>query len=152
MWQYNNTVPSGELYHWKYISKERVNGKWVYKYREESPSNTGLEIRKNTGMEMETNAAVNAPGMKESVRIHNTSYYLRDRNKEYREVDKDTYDKHHGTHLYYNNKLVSDIAKETITSGMTFVKKQSQKLGNAVNETTLRGKMFVQNLFKKKNK
>lgn len=32
MWQYNETVNSDELYHWKYIKKKKVNGKWRYYY------------------------------------------------------------------------------------------------------------------------
>ena len=31
--------PSDELYHWKYIKKKKVNGKWRYYYADEGPTN-----------------------------------------------------------------------------------------------------------------
>lgn len=33
--QFYTTPKDGELYHWKYIKKERINGKWRYYYNDE---------------------------------------------------------------------------------------------------------------------
>ena len=32
LWKYNQTTTSDELYHWKYVKKKKVNGKWRYYY------------------------------------------------------------------------------------------------------------------------
>ena len=39
------TKPSDELRHWKYVKREKKNGKWVYYYNEDLKSKSGLNTR-----------------------------------------------------------------------------------------------------------
>ena len=58
MWGYNYTPMSDELYHWKYIKREKINGKYRYWYADTEKSKKSNKIRfgkylytrdKNTG-------------------------------------------------------------------------------------------------------
>ena len=39
-----NTVREDELYHWKYIKREKINGKWVYTY-DDDPADTKVTVK-----------------------------------------------------------------------------------------------------------
>ena len=58
MWGYNYTPMPDELYHWKYIKREKINGKYRYWYADTEKSKKSNKIRfgkylytrdKNTG-------------------------------------------------------------------------------------------------------
>ena len=96
-------LKSDELYHWKYIRRERVNGKWRYYYEKNDDK---LEL--------------NYVQKKEQ----NGSYFARsDRTKgEWVNIDKDTYGKvKQKVSLSVGPWSLKSIRKDTVATGKQYV-------------------------------
>lgn len=104
-----------ELYHWKYLRKEKVNGKWRYYYEED-------DAKLNVGR---THKAVAETSIGLGGKVKTSKNYLlksKETGNNWEVVDKKVYDSHKaGRKLYVGNTPLSKIAKEQISIGRSFV-------------------------------
>lgn len=104
-----------ELYHWKYLRKEKINGKWRYYYEED-------DSKLNIG---ETRKAISETSIGLSGKVKTSKDYLlksKETGNKWEVVDKKVYDSHKaGRKLYVGNTPLSKIAKEQISVGRSFV-------------------------------
>ena len=101
-----------ELTHWKYIRREKKNGKWRYYYEKDN-------LRLNVGKTEKYNPTYDIGGTKA------TAYLIKSRetNDKFESVDKKLYDRTRaGYKLYVGRQPLSKIAKEQISIGRLFIK------------------------------
>lgn len=107
---------SGELRHWKYLRRERVNGKWRYYYAD---SDDRLQVGLSDTRRIQ-NVAVGGGAL-----ISTNRYQVRNRasGEEYRDVDQATYEREHSNRrLYIGNTPLSHVARQQLSVGMNFVR------------------------------
>lgn len=106
------TGEKNELKHWKYLRREKKNGKWRYYYEKD---NSMLNIGKTE----KYNPTYDIGGTKA------TAYLIKSRetNDKFESVGKDIYDRTRaGYKLYVGRQPLSKISKEQVSIGMQFIK------------------------------
>lgn len=139
MWQYNKTQNSDELYHWKYATKKKVNGKWRYYY-----DDTGKGKPKK-------GLSINDMGRYKVTQFGNTSYSV---GRFGEEVSKDVYD-HGGETLLYNGEPVKDIAKrksgeakKSVSKSRKIMSEKIKDLSKTASKQISKGKSWIISHFK----
>lgn len=152
MWRYNQTQNSDELYHWKYATKKKVNGKWRYYYDDtgKGKPKKGLSVNDIGRYKLTLNGSMSAPGVK-SQSYNNTSYHV---GKIGEEVSKDVYDHGDATFLY-NGEPVKDIAKrksgeakKSISKSRKIMSEKVKDLSKTASKQISKGKSWLISHFK----
>ena len=153
MRQYKQTQNSDELYHWKYATKKKVNGKWRYYYDDtgKGKPKKGLSVNDIGRYKLTTNTSLTAPWSKESKAFSNTYYSV---GKIGEEVSKDVYDHGDATFLY-NGEPVKDIAKrksgeakKSISKSRKIMSEKVKDLSKTASKQINKGKSWLISHFK----
>ena len=152
LWQYNKTQNSDELYHWKYATKKKVNGKWRYYYDDtgKGKPKKGLSINNMDRYKTTFTGSMSAPGVK-SQSYSNTYYNV---GKIGEETSKDVYD-HGDATLLYNGEPVKDIAKrksgeakKSISKSRKIMSEKVKDLSKTASKQINKGKSWLISHFK----
>lgn len=121
MRQYNQTS-NNELYHWKYATKKKVNGKWRYYYDDtgKGKPKKGLSINDATRSTL-TTMGVTTYGIGKG--------WLNDNEQ----VSKDVYN-HADKVILYNGEPVVDIAKRKVGEAQKSVGKTAKKTTSVISK------------------
>mgnify|MGYP007111676905 CR=1 FL=1 len=118
-----NYPNSGELYHWKYIRRERVNGKWRYYYEKDNNRITTTHVTSKSSYESDGrieygDGTVVDNGPQSEYRIAS------DKTKGVEvEVDKKTYDNLKiGKNRMVGDVPLKDVNKQNLDMAKSFVK------------------------------
>lgn len=146
---YTGIDNSDALEHWKYLRRERVGDKWRYYYEKDDAK---LHVSRAEKSLMELSTSISAPGLKKSIKLDNTSYYVKspETGGKRKKVSKETYDKTKtGNRLYIGDKLASEVAKEQLSVGMQFVKDLFSKKVTTEKSTVRKGKDKVSSMLRR---
>ena len=131
------SVSDDELYHWKYIKREKVNGKWRYYYHEDDKK---LKDKIKSGVDKLQDYAV----------VQNIRDKLGYDEKAYAEYAKNFADAGKTTNYVINGtKHTVDWGQEYIEAQKKFLKTPLGKIHQAAS-TIDKAKSWVSNLFSKK--
>lgn len=139
MWQYNQTS-NNELYHWKYATKKKVNGKWRYYYDDtgKGKPKKGLSINDATRSTL-TTMGVTTYGIGKGWLGNNER------------VSKDVYD-HADKVILYNGEPVVDIGKRKVNEAKKAIKPVAKKVDKKLTVIYKKEKDFVKKSVKKIDK
>ena len=140
---------NNELYHWKYVTKKKVNGKWRYYYDETGKGKIkkGFSVADKMGKRkfelMSTLFGDKPRAPRTEARTHiidgeeRPDYYLYGKGKESEKVSKGAYDNFEPGMLLYDGEPVRDImkrkskvAKRTVSDVKKNCSKQINKAKN----------------------
>ena len=116
-------VSDEELYHWKYIKRERVNGKWRYYYEKDKNRISTEQVYSKSSYESDgrveyADGTVGDNGPQKEYRIKS------DKTHEVEvAVDEDTYNRLSvGKNYLVGDKLLKDVVKQDLSMAKNFVK------------------------------
>lgn len=140
MWNYNNT---NELYHWKYIRRERVGDKWRYYYDKDDKRLTTTQVYSKSATELGPSYAYVGKDKKVMISGPKSEYRMAtDKTKGVEvEVDRKTYDKMKvGTNRMVGDTPLKEVNKQNLDMAKNFIK------------DLIAGNVYIKPRTKKKNK
>lgn len=114
----NHIVNGGELYHWKYIRREKMpNGKYRYYYDKDNNKLKAVTTKKKMDSLWIGDNRVDTHYVRTTERSSDGT------TRSLRVVDEDTYNKtEEGTKWSVGNRPLSSVTKEQISVGASFIK------------------------------
>ena len=146
---------NNELYHWKYVTKKKVNGKWRYYYDETGKGKIkkGLSVADKLGKHqfelMSTLFGDKPRAPRTEARTHiidgenRPSYYLSRKDEESEEVSKGAYDHFTPGMLLYDGEPVRDIMKRKSKAAKRTVSDVKKNCSKQINKA----KNWIKSLF-----
>ena len=154
MWQYNKTQNSDELYHWKYATKKKVNGKWRYYYDDTGKGKPKKGLSVNDIRRSESSFTSISSGSKDPKPVSIYSIGKKGNFSNMEEVSKDVYE-HGEASFLYNGEPVKDIAKrksveakKTISKSRKIMSEKVKDLSKTASKQINKGKSWLISHFK----
>ena len=121
----NDWLDYQAIQHWKYLRRERVNGKWRYYYEDKKSDklNRVNNSHLSKGTIDVTGSSLTHPNAATGSYNHKIHFVENKKTGTSKAVDKETWDKTKtGDKLYIGDTPLKDVAKEQIAMGISFVK------------------------------